>query len=73
MERFSDGLGYYVQVVMVDQESDEMKEAKAVMDRIDPDDSEFVASPLNSRLQSGPTTSISSNKSASRWFRGETF
>ena len=48
-EKFVDSIGYYIQIHMVEQDSDEMNEARAVMDEIDPDDSEFVALALKLR------------------------
>lgn len=43
LQRFMDSIAYYVKIEMVDQDSGEMKEASSMMERIDPDDSEFVA------------------------------
>jgi predicted nucleic acid-binding protein len=43
LQQFTSAIGYYVNVVQPDQYAQEMSEAKAVMGRIDPDDSEFVA------------------------------
>ncbi len=34
---------YYIRVVMVDPDSQEAKRARAIMNTIDPDDSEFLA------------------------------
>ncbi len=38
-----DSIWYYVKMEMLDQNSGEMREAKAVMNKIDTEDSEFVA------------------------------
>ncbi len=43
LRRFSDGIGYYVEIVIMEQSSEEMREARTILDRIDPDDSEFLA------------------------------
>jgi predicted nucleic acid-binding protein len=43
LKDFTDGIGYYIRTIMIGQNSHEMVEAKRVMDKIDPDDSEFVA------------------------------
>ncbi len=40
---FTDSIGHYVGVEMLEQDSKEMDEARSVMARIDPDDAEFVA------------------------------
>ena len=40
---FTDGIGHYVGVEMVERDSKEMGEARSVMGKIDPDDAEFVA------------------------------
>jgi predicted nucleic acid-binding protein len=41
--QFTDAIGYYVRIAPPDMYSQEMSEATAVMGRIDPDDSEFIA------------------------------
>lgn len=43
LQQFTDSIGYYVTIEMLAQDSEEMKEAKAIMEQIDPDDAEFVA------------------------------
>ncbi len=43
LQRFSDGIGHYITQVPVEQDTAEMKEAKSLMEKIDPDDSEFLA------------------------------
>ena len=40
---FTDSIGHYVGVEMVERGSKEMSEARSVMGKIDPDDAEFVA------------------------------
>ena len=40
---FTDSIGHYVGVEMVERDSKEMSEARSVMGKIDPDDAEFVA------------------------------
>jgi len=43
LRQFTDAIGYYVRIVPTEQYSQKMSEAKTVMGRIDPDDSEFIA------------------------------
>lgn len=40
---FTDSIGHYVGVEMVERDSKEMSEARSAMGKIDPDDAEFVA------------------------------
>ena len=50
LQTFSDSIGYYVQIEMVDQSSSEMREARVVMNKIDLEDSEFVALALKLKI-----------------------
>ena len=43
LEEFTDAIGYYVSLEMVDEGSGELKEAHAIMDAVDRDDVEFLA------------------------------
>lgn len=46
LAEFVDAIGYYISVVYVNQDSTEMRDAVRVMDKIDPDDAEFLAAAL---------------------------
>jgi predicted nucleic acid-binding protein len=72
LQQFTSAIGYYVNVVQPDQYAQEMSEAKAVMGRIDPDDSEFVALALKLGAPVGPTTSTSNSRAGSAWSRAVT-
>lgn len=43
LHEFLNAIQYYIRVVMVDLDSQEAKRARAIMNTIDPDDSEFLA------------------------------
>jgi predicted nucleic acid-binding protein len=43
LQQFADTIGYYVRIAPPDRYAQEISEATALMGRIDPDDSEFIA------------------------------
>ncbi|MEM3804385.1 MAG: PIN domain-containing protein, partial [Conexivisphaerales archaeon] len=50
LQNFIDSLGYYVRVVMVDQDSNEYMLALQIMKSIDPNDAEFLALALSMKM-----------------------